>query len=71
VPVTERIYRAWKHAQPSTSDLTDAVVIDAIRAARVNEKVEVSPESMYGRRKVTALLRRQARTVLYLLVCLV
>ncbi|MGO3321123.1 MAG: IS3 family transposase [Microbacterium gubbeenense] len=59
VPVAERTYRAWKRAQPSNRDLADAVVIDAIRAARVNANGEATPESMYGRRKMTALLRRQ------------
>jgi len=59
VPVAERTYRAWKHAQPSDRDLADAVVIDTIRAVRINEKGEATPESMYGRRKMTALLRRQ------------
>lgn len=59
VPVAERTYRAWKHARLSNRDLADAVIIDAIRAVRVNEKGEATPESMYGRRKMTALLRRQ------------
>ena len=57
--IAERTNRAWKHAQPSDRDLAVAVVIDAILAARLNEKGEASPESMYGRRKMTALLRRQ------------
>lgn len=47
VTVAERTYRAWKRAQPSDRDLEDAVVIDAIRAARVNAKGEATPESMY------------------------
>ncbi len=58
MPVAERTYRAWKRAQPSGRDLADAVVIDAIRTVRVNAKGEPTPESMYGRRKMTALLRR-------------
>jgi|GEM_PF-4204421 len=57
VPVAERTYRGWKHAQPSQRDLHDAVVIDAIRAVRVGDKGEPTPESLYGRRKMTALLR--------------
>jgi putative transposase len=63
VPVAERTYRSWKRAQPSDRDLADAVVIDAIRAVRVNAKGEATPESMYGRRKMTALLRRQGLAV--------
>ncbi len=58
VPVAERTYRAWGRARPSNRDLADAVVIDAIRTVRVNAKGEATPESMYGRRKMTALLRR-------------
>lgn len=63
MPVAERTYRAWKHAQPSQRDLHDALVIDVIRAARVGDKGEPTPESLYGRRKITALLRRQGLTV--------
>lgn len=63
MPVAERTYRAWKHAQPSQRDLHDALVIDVIRAARVGDKGEPTPESLYGRRKMTALLRRQGLTV--------
>ena len=63
VPVAERTYRAWKRAQPSDRVVTDAVVIDAIRSVRVNEHGEATPESMYGRRKMTALLRRQGLVV--------
>ena len=63
MPVAERTYRAWKRARPSNRDLADAVIIDAIRAARVNAKGEATPESMYGRRKMTAMLRRQGLAV--------
>lgn len=63
VQVAARTYRAWKTAQPSSRDLEDAVVIDAILAARVDEHGRPTPESMYGRRKMTALLRRRGLTV--------
>lgn len=63
MPVAERTYRSWKQAQPSQRDINDAVVIDAIRAARVGDKGEPTPESLYGRRKMTALLRRQGLSV--------
>lgn len=38
-------------------------MIDVIRAARINAQGEAMPESLYGRRKMTALLRRQGLTV--------
>ncbi len=61
--VAARTYRSWKTALPSFRDLEDAVIIDAILAARVDENGKATPESMYGRRKMTALLRRQGLTV--------
>ena len=61
--VAARTYRAWQRAEPSHRDLEDAVIIDAILTARVDDKGQPSPESMYGRRKMTALLRRQGLTV--------
>ncbi|MFB9749625.1 IS3 family transposase, partial [Leifsonia shinshuensis] len=63
VQVAARTYRSWKTAQPSNRDLEDAAVIDAILAARVDENGKVTPESMYGRRKMTALLRRRGLAV--------
>jgi hypothetical protein len=57
VPVAARTYRAWKHAGPSVRDLADAVVIDVLRA-KVGK-----PEGMYGRRKMTAHLRREGFSV--------
>jgi len=63
VQVAARTYRAWQRAEPSHRDLEDAVIIDAILTARVDDKGQPSPESMYGRRKMTALLRRQGLTV--------
>ena len=63
MPVAERTYRAWKRAQPSSRDLADAVVVDAILTARVDENGAATPESMYGRRKMMALLRRQGLAV--------
>ena len=63
VQIAERTYRAWKRAQPSTRDLQDAEIIDAILTNRVDAGGGSSPESMYGRRKMTALLRRQGYEV--------
>ncbi|EYT54165.1 transposase [Kocuria sp. UCD-OTCP] len=61
--IAERTYRSWKRARPSTRDHQDAVIIDAILTARVDAGGGASPESMYGRRKMTALLRRQGLEV--------
>ena len=63
VPVAERTYRGWTRAQPSQRDIDDAHLIEAIRVARVGDKGEPTPESLYGRRKMTALLRRHGMTV--------
>lgn len=63
VPVAERTYRAWKRAQASQRDRSDAGVIDAIRSARCDADGRPTPESMYGRRKMTALLCRTGHDV--------
>ena len=53
VQVAPRTYRNWKIASPSDRALADAYLTDALRAT-MN-----APEGMYGRRKMTAHLRRQ------------
>ena len=53
VQVAPRTYRNWKRAAPSARTLTDAHLTDALRATIG------TPEGMYGRRKMTAHLRRQ------------
>ena len=60
--VAARTYRAWKRSQPSARDLADAYLMNAVwdlfhvfDPARGTWRV--TPESLYGRRKVTALLR--------------
>lgn len=55
--VAARTYRAWVRAQPSSRDLTDAVVIDALLAT------VGTAEGMYGRRKMVAFLRRLGHDV--------
>ena len=68
--VAARTYRAWRHAKPSTRDLRDAYLTNAVwdlfhtevtsseDLAQGRPRVWVAaPESLYGRRKVTALLR--------------
>jgi putative transposase len=53
VQVAARTYRAWKRARPSARDIADATIVDALRSTNTK------PESLYGRRKMTAWLRRQ------------
>ena len=57
VQVAARTYRGWKKARPSSRDLTDTVIADVLRS-KVGK-----PESLYGRRKMTAHLRREGLTV--------
>jgi putative transposase len=57
VQVAPRTYRNWKRAQPSARTVTDAGLTDALRAT------VGTPEGMYGRRKMTAYLRRQGHRV--------
>lgn len=63
MPVAERTYRGCKRAQPSQRDSDDAHLNEAIRAARVNDNDEATPQSQYGRRKMAALLRRRGIAV--------
>jgi putative transposase len=60
VQVAARTYRAWKQpGRPvAARTIADAVVIDALREARSTPDGRPTPESLYGRRKMTALLRR-------------
>ena len=55
--VAPRTYRNWKTATPSARTVTDARLTDALRAT------VGTPEGMYGRRKMTAYLRRQGHQV--------
>jgi transposase InsO family protein len=57
VAVTGRTYRNWKNAPPSARTITDAGLTDALLAT-----ID-TPEGMYGRRKMTAYLRRQGHQV--------
>jgi putative transposase len=60
VQVAARTYRAWKQpGRPvAARTIADAVVIDALLQARSTPDGRPTPESLYGRRKTTALLRR-------------
>jgi putative transposase len=56
--IAARTYRAWRAGRPPAARLhSDAVVIDALRATAGQ------PESLYGRRKMTAYLRRHGHQV--------
>ncbi len=59
--VAARTYRSWKQAERPIAARTrsDAVLIDALLA------VQGTPESLYGRRKMTRYLRRQGHQVAY------
>jgi transposase InsO family protein len=65
VQVAARTYRAWK--QPGRSiaarTISDAMVVDALRDARTTPDGRPRAESLYGRRKMTALLRRRGLAV--------
>jgi putative transposase len=57
--VAPRTYRAWRSAQPSPRTVSDARVVDRLRATIG------TPEGLYGRRKMTAWLLRQGLQVSY------
>ncbi len=63
--IAARTYRAWKRpARIAARTVTDALVENKIRDLAwmpnpVTRQVQMTPEGLYGRRKWTALLRRQ------------
>lgn len=63
VQVAARTYRSWAVAPPAARTVSDAAVVDAIRSLRVDAQGRATPESLYGRRKTTAMLRRQGLVV--------
>ena len=63
VQVAARTYRAWKQRPVAARTIFDAVVIEALRDARTTRDGRPTPESLYGRRKMTALLRRRGLAV--------
>ena len=56
VPVAARTYRSWKQPgrQPAARTVSDATIMDALLAT------VGTPEGLYGRRKMTACLRRSS-----------
>src|SRR5215218_6398659 len=65
VQVAARTYRSWKAPgrQVAARTVCDAVVSNALLDARVGPDGRSTPESLYGRRKMTALLRRRGLQV--------
>jgi transposase InsO family protein len=65
VQVAARTYRSWKAPgrQVAARTVGDAVVSNALLDARVGPDGRPTPESLYGRRKMTALLRRRGLQV--------
>ena len=55
--IAARTYRSWMTATASARDFSDAVIVDALLAT------VGTPEGLYGRRKMTAHLRRQGLDV--------
>jgi putative transposase len=65
--VAARTYRAWRKRPPAARTISDAQVVDAVRAAAgtVDDhgRRTLTPEGLYGRRKMTAHLRRNGLEV--------
>jgi transposase InsO family protein len=57
--VAPRTYRDWRSGRTSQRTLNDAVVVDRLRSTIG------TPEGLYGRRKMTAWLRREGLQVSY------
>lgn len=66
--VAARTYRSWEQGIVSARTVTDALVLDAVRDAAWTTvtmpdgtmRPKMTPEGLYGRRKMTALIRRAA-----------
>ena len=61
--VAARTYRAWKTRQPSARTISDAMVVEAIEQVAycldAQGRRKLTPEGLYGRRKMVACLRRR------------
>lgn len=66
VKIAARTYRAWKRGRVAARTVSDALVVDAIRdivwttvlLPDGTRRRKMTPEGLYGRRKMTALIRR-------------
>jgi putative transposase len=57
--IAARTYRAWKtRTTPAARTISDAQVMNAILTASFTAQGRLAPEGLYGRRKMTAHLRR-------------
>jgi len=60
--VAARTYRAWRRATPARRTVSDAQVMDAVRDVAwitdAHGRRRLTPEGLYGRRKMTAYVRR-------------
>jgi transposase InsO family protein len=60
--VAARTYRAWKSRKVSARTVSDAKVVDVVRQIAWTKdrdgRKKMTPEGLYGRRKMTALVRR-------------
>jgi len=60
LPVAPRSYRSWKRRAPSDRTVTDALIVDKLRALKTGGMDgRPAPEVLYGRRKMTAWLARK------------
>lgn len=68
VQIAARTYRSWRNPVIAKRTITDAMVLDAVRDIvwEVEEHVDgttrrkMTPEGLYGRKKMTAYIRRTA-----------
>lgn len=68
VRIAARTYRAWRQGRVAARTVTDALVVDAVRDVAWRVEVlpdgttrrRMTPEGLYGRKKMTALIRRTA-----------
>lgn len=66
VEIAARTYRSWRRGRVSSRMVTDAMVVDAVRDTAWitvtlpdgTTKRKMTPEGLYGRRKMTAHIRR-------------
>jgi hypothetical protein len=66
VQIAARTYRAWRQGRVAVRTVTDAMVVDAVHDAAWTmvtapdgtSRRKMTPEGLYGRRKMTALIRR-------------
>jgi transposase InsO family protein len=63
--IAARTYRDWRTAAPAARTVSDARVVDAVRTVAwttdVHGRPKMTPEGLYGRRKMAAHLRRTTK----------